>query len=96
MELRDKLLLLYLAETSDKQLSSFLKIADRKQILAIKEVSLNLLLGNLTVTEEEKRYCISGYFRVELIFAIFASECKPRNLILANIFKDMALTNPNN
>lgn len=55
MEARTKYLLLYLAEASDKQLSSFLKIADRGQILAIKEATLNLLLGHFEITEEEKR-----------------------------------------
>ena len=34
----------------------------------------NILIKNL----EKFKYCISGYFRVELIFAIFASDYKTR------------------
>ena len=55
MDKRNKSLLLYLAEASDRQLSAFLKIADRDQIYALKEATLNLLLGNLPVTEEAKK-----------------------------------------
>ena len=55
MDAKSKYLLLYLAEASDKQLSSFLKIADRGQILCLKETVFNLLLGNLPVTEEDKK-----------------------------------------
>ena len=55
MDARSKYLLLHLAEASDKQLSSFLKIADRNQILAIKEATLNLLLGHFEISKEEKK-----------------------------------------
>ena len=55
MDAKSKHLLLYLAEASDKQLSSFLKIADRGQILCLKETVFNLLLANVPVTEEDKK-----------------------------------------
>ena len=55
MDAKSKSLLLYLSEATDKQLSSFLKIADKGQILVLKEMVLNLLLGNLPITEEDKK-----------------------------------------
>ena len=55
MDAKSKSLLLYLSEATDKQLSSFLKIADKGQILVLKETVLNLLLGNLPITEEDKK-----------------------------------------
>ena len=55
MDARSKNLLLYLAEATDKQLSNFLKIADKGQILILKETVFNLLLDNIPVTEEEKK-----------------------------------------
>ena len=55
MDARSKNLLLYLSEATDKQLSNFLKIADKGQILILKETVFNLLLGNIPVTEEEKK-----------------------------------------
>ena len=53
MDAKSKHLLLYLAEASDKQLSSFLKIADRGQILCLKETVFNLLFSKMT--EEDKK-----------------------------------------
>ena len=53
--MRSKNLLLYLSEATDKQLSNFLKIADKGQILVLKETVFNLLLDNIPVTEEEKK-----------------------------------------
>ena len=55
MDAKSKSLLLYLSEATDKQLSSFLKIADKGQILVLKETVFNLLLGNLPITEEDKK-----------------------------------------
>ena len=55
MDAKSKSLLLYLSEATDKQLSSFLKIADKRQILVLKETVFNLLLGNLPITEEDKK-----------------------------------------
>ena len=55
MDAKSKSLLLYLSEATDKQLSSFLKIADKGQILVLKETVLNLLLGNLPITEQDKK-----------------------------------------
>ena len=47
--------MLFLTEASDRQVNAFLKIADRSQIYVLKEATLNLLLGNLPVAEEEKK-----------------------------------------
>ena len=55
MDAKSKSLLLYLSEATDKQLSSFLKIADKGQILVLKETVFNLLLENLPITEEDKK-----------------------------------------
>ena len=55
MDAKSKSLLLYLSEATDKQLSSFLKIADKGQILVLKETLFNLLLENLPITEEDKK-----------------------------------------
>ena len=55
MDVKSKSLLLYLSEATDKQLLSSLKIADRAQILVLKETMFNLLLGNLPITEEDKK-----------------------------------------
>ena len=55
MEVKSKLLLLYLSEVSERELAKFLKVADQRQILSIKEVALNLLLGNFKLKEEEKK-----------------------------------------
>ena len=55
MDAKSKSLLIYLSEATDKQLSSFLKIADKGQILVLKEAVFNLLLGNLQITEEDKK-----------------------------------------
>ena len=55
MDAKSKSLLLYLSEATDKQLSSFLKIADKGKILVLKETVFNLLLGNLPITEEDKK-----------------------------------------
>ena len=54
MDNKSKSILLFLAEASDKQASSFLKVADRGQIFILKETTLNLLLGNIPLTEDEK------------------------------------------
>ena len=51
MDAKSKSLLLYLSEATDKQLSSFLKIADKGQILVLKETVFNLLLGNLPIRD---------------------------------------------
>ena len=55
MDAKSKSLLLYLSEATNKQLSLFLKIADKGQILVLKETVFNLLLGNLPITEEDKK-----------------------------------------
>ena len=55
MDTKSKSLLLYLSEATDKQLSSFLKIADKGQILVLKETVFNLLLENLPITEKDKK-----------------------------------------
>ena len=52
MDAESKSLSLYLLEVTDKQLSSFLKITDKGQILVLKEMVFNLLLRNLRITEE--------------------------------------------
>ena len=57
MDKKNKSLLLFLADASDRQLSKFLSIADRNQIYALKEATLNLLLGNIKISEEEKKNC---------------------------------------
>ena len=54
MDTKSKSLILFLAQAKDRQVASFLKIADLEQIHALKEATLNLLLGNLPIDEEEK------------------------------------------
>ena len=55
MDAKCKKLLLYLPEASDKQISSYMKIANRGQILSLNETVFNLLLGNIPLTEEDKK-----------------------------------------
>ena len=54
MASKHKYLLFFLLEAMDKQVSAFVNIADRYQILALRKVVLNLLEGNLPVKEENK------------------------------------------
>ena len=55
MAQRNKHLLLYLAEASEKQFRSFIKISDRQQILALREVVANLLKGNIPIDDKDRK-----------------------------------------
>ena len=53
MAQRNKNLLLYLAEANEKQFKNFIKVFDKQQIGALREVVANLLKGNIPVEEKD-------------------------------------------
>ena len=51
---KEKILLLFLLEISQQQFKALLRILTEIQVKAIKEIIVNLLAGNIEVTEETK------------------------------------------
>ena len=53
MAQKNKHLLLYLAEANEKQFKNFIKVFDKQQIGALREVVANLLKGNIPLEEKD-------------------------------------------